>query len=66
MEIKKKYIDITPGICGYNSHMYIIEGPEEGIAEIDGQWYHWFGGCPRCVDNKLEELRKEANGDNSN
>lgn len=59
--MKRKYVNITPGICGYTSHMNIIEGPEEGIAEIGGQWYSWFGGCPRCVEDKLEELRKELN-----
>lgn len=58
----KKSIDITPSICVVSSHQYQLAGPEEGMAKINGQRYHWWGGCPLCVDDKLKEIEK-ANGE---
>lgn len=59
-------MNITPGICGNTDHCRSIIGNEEGAAEIGGHNYYWFGGCQLCIEDKLEKLRKEANGDNSN
>ena len=53
----KLMVDITPGVCGDDSHAFILEGPEEGMTVIGETTYHWYGGCPRCVAEKLEELK---------
>ena len=56
MEKERRFVDITPGVCGDNLHHHILEGPEEGMAVINGVTYSWHGGCPLCVDEKLKEL----------
>lgn len=54
----RELVDITPGVCGHNSHQRTLEGSEEGSAVIGGKIYCWHGGCPRCVDIKLNEIRE--------
>lgn len=56
MEKERRFVDITPGVCGDNSHHYILQSPEAGMVEIDGVTYSWYGGCIMCVDKKLKEL----------
>ena len=56
--IPDKLIDITPGVCGNNDHFRVLEGPTEGSIMLGGIRYHWHGGCPRCVDEKVKELLK--------
>lgn len=51
-------IDITSGVCGDSTHG--LQGQEEGIAEIDGIIYTWDVSCPGCIEEKLKELREEA------
>ena len=59
-ELKEKFIDITPGVCGNDSHQHILEMPESGMMIVGETTYHWYGGCPRCVAEKLEELKNVA------
>lgn len=55
-----KHIDITPGVCGNSNHQWSMTGEEEGCVIVKGITYHWYGGCPSCVDIKLQELINET------
>jgi hypothetical protein len=53
-------VNITPGICGVNSHQSTLTGLEDGCVNINGTYYYWYGGCHECIEDTLKEVRSDV------
>ncbi len=58
--IEFERIDITQdGVCGYDEHMYLLEGESQGMMKYKNTIYFWAGGCPGCLIEKIKEIKSK-------